>query len=296
MAGQVAPPLVLAGVHLMKRALSLFTCLLPLLICAVALAAPAGQPDPGFGNAGIRTVGFNQPGGNNADTATSMAKAADGRLYLVGPVTVGPFKYKIGITRLSPDGVVDTSFGTNGRVVYAHPAISSLHVFDAAFQASGRLIVVGGADVSGNQSASFVACGFKPDGTIDSTFGNPETPGCRVAQTSFGGQAFSLAIQPNDGRIVMAGMTTINGTGRAILIRLTANGALDTTFDTDGVVVPYPWLVNHHAFNDVTLSPTGEIVAAGWYDTGAFNDDFLVGRFEPTYGQRDIGFGDGFGY
>jgi uncharacterized delta-60 repeat protein len=277
-----------------KRLFSFVFSVSCLLAGQASQAAPAGQLDPTFGAAGIRTIGFNDPAGSKRDDATAMAKGPDGRIYLVGSVNVGQFKEKIGITRLSPDGAIDNSFGVNGRVTYAHPAFESITVLDAAFQSSGRLIVVGSGGAIGNPS--FMACGFKMDGSIDATFGDPQTPGCRQVPTSFVGQASSLAIQPEDGRILMAGLTTTNGLTRGVLIRLTANGGMDNSFDFDGLSVPFDWLPVSNGFNDVTLAPNGDIIAVGFYDAANSNRDFFVARFEKEHGQRDMSFGDGSGY
>jgi uncharacterized delta-60 repeat protein len=277
----------------MKKSLIHLFLLVGLAFVQFAQAAPSGQLDPTFGAAGIRTIGFDNPGGNKDDHATAMARAADGRIYLAGSISVAQAKTSIGITRLSPDGAIDTQFGVNGRATYAHPALATAYILDAAFQASGRLVVVGAGMKTGSTHLGFLACGFKPDGTIDTSFGDLATPGCRIIETSgdSNSYAIAMAIQAN-GRIVMAGQSVVSGLVRATMVRLTGNGKLDESFDFDGVSFPFPGFTTDHAFNDIGLTQDGKLVAAGHNDIGIGNMDFFVARFDQEFGQRDTSFNE----
>ncbi len=257
-------------------------------------AAPAGQLDPTFGIGGLQTVSFNEPSGDRNDQATAMVKAADGRIYLVGPVNIAPFQYATGVTRLTPDGVIDATFGGGtGRRVLTHPNIPNIYVTDAALQSSGSIVIVGGGGPV--QSPRPIACALKADGSFDTTFGSPQTPGCRVVDSAPVGQASGVAIQSN-GRIVMAGQVAVGDTTQGIVVRLTSGGALDTSFDFDGVRTPFDWMGKNNLFNDVALAPNGDIVLAGAYAATPQNWDFFVGRLLPSSGQTDMPFGDGSGY
>jgi uncharacterized delta-60 repeat protein len=96
-------------------------------------------------------------------------------------------------------------------------------------------------------------------GGLDPTFG---TGG--AATVDFGGQdtAFAEAIQP-DGRIIAAGETDAgaNGGFDMAITRLTASGALDSTFGSGGLVKLD--FGNTDTGTAVALQPDGRIVVAG---------------------------------
>src|SRR5262249_7521362 len=100
----------------------------------------------------------------------------------------------------------------------------------AAYQSDGKLVVVGQVE----SGADFVVVRYNSDGTPDSDFGNDGT--VLIDFGEYGATARSVAIDGSD-RIVIAGYsyqyTTTGGYDFAVA-RLTAGGALDTSFDADG--------------------------------------------------------------
>jgi len=70
-----------------------------------------------------------------------------------------------------------------------------------------------------------------------------------------------MAVQP-DGKIVLAGLTAQGDTGDFALARYDNSGALDTDFDTDGLVTTDFSSTADWAFG-VAVQSDGKIVAAG---------------------------------
>lgn len=134
-------------------------------------------------------------------------------------------------------------------------------------------------------AASVAAQDGEPDpGFGDGVFG----PGRVVVPFNLGGDDADIpraAAVDATGRIVVAG--TINDT-RIGVIRLQADGALDTDFGSNGKVT-----IGQAGFDfaaaDVTLQPDGRIVIAGYAHNGS-NRDFLAVRLQPD-GSLDTGFG-----
>jgi uncharacterized delta-60 repeat protein len=147
-----------------------------------------------------------------------------------------------------------------------------------AVQPDGKIVMVGGTFVD------LVMARFNADGTLDRTFGVDG----RVTTNLVTGEqeeALGVAIQP-DGKIVVVGYTgQAVGPSVIALARYTANGALDTTFGTSGIVVTN--LVGR-AFA-VALEPGSDpkIVIAGDNPTA---EDFVVARFNSD-GTPDGTFG-----
>ncbi len=74
-----------------------------------------GNLDKSFSNDGRQTVNFDL-GGVSDDEALAIAPQADGRLVLAGFVQLTDAgNYDYGVARLTPNGSLDPSFGTNGQ-------------------------------------------------------------------------------------------------------------------------------------------------------------------------------------
>ena len=115
---------------------------------------------------------------------------------------------------------------------------------------------------------------FNTDGSLDASF-NPSgpTPGVVVIAGTDGGAAFRVAIQP-DGKIVAAGS---GANSQIMLARLNgADGSLDPTFGTNGVVVKS--LTGGATAKGMALQSDGKIVTAG-VASGGTDGYFAVARF-----------------
>jgi len=105
--------------------------------------------------------------------------------------------------------------------------------------------------------------------------------------------AAAVVVQP-DGKIVTAGQTTVNGQNKIIVTRMTATGAQDPTFGTNGIVTV---AVNGGAGMDsgagLALQPDGKIVIAGLGNQTIYGPQaFAAIRLNPD-GSLDQSFGAG---
>jgi uncharacterized delta-60 repeat protein len=123
------------------------------------------------------------------------------------------------------------------------------------------------------------------EGEKDPSF--PTTVTTDVSGASAADQAKALAVQAN-GRIVVAGSTTGLGLDTAI-VRYTAAGALDSSFDSDGEQV-VPVGAGDDQANGVAIGPDGKIVVAGYVSGTTF--DTTVLSFNPN-GSPDSTFAGG---
>lgn len=257
-------------------------------------AAPPGALDPTFGEGGIQTYGLGQ---GLAEPGTALAKAPDGRLYMVGRVMAGsPLRQGIGFMRLLPNGEKDSTFGNGGRQAYTDELLGNLVVHDAAFQSNGKLIVAGEASTKGAQpEKGMLVCRFNLDGTPDEGFGGIEaSPGCTFAKIADGAVAHALAIQP-DGRIALAGWTYVTGKQRALIARVKTDGTFDASIGGSGFRMPFP--STDSSFRDVEVGPGGgggRLVAVGERTLAGEPDyDVLVAQFTLSDGKLDPAFNPG---
>ncbi len=147
----------------------------------------SGMRDQSFGGDGLVTVEF--PDGNG--TAEGVFVDPDGRILVGGGV--GGAGVRAGLARLTSDGQLDSSFGSNGITVTPAPVHKQIAYskIDEKYVAAGWFHVVGAA-----------VARFNVDGSVDTTFGSSGVKTAATASQST--QANDLAIQ-SDGRIVVVG-------------------------------------------------------------------------------------------
>jgi uncharacterized delta-60 repeat protein len=153
-----------------------------------------GSLDATFAGSGTKRFGY---GGNEA--AHAILVQPDGRIVLVGDG--GPDR-KIAVTRLNSNSSFDDGFGGGGTVWIDFGGVG--YGWAAALQHDGKIVVAG---TRPGDEDDFAIARLQPGGALDTTFG-----GSGKTTVDFGGEdsAFSVALQA-DGRIVVAGDTTIGG-------------------------------------------------------------------------------------
>jgi uncharacterized delta-60 repeat protein len=229
---------------------------------AVARYLSTGAPDTSFGSGGVAALSI-----SNRDFAYTAALQADGSIVLAGEVgddTADPSD--VGVARFTSAGVPDSTFGTGGSVRIDYSGIDESDEAESiAVQADGK-IVVAGFTLSG-VTLDYMVARLTTDGSRDTTFGN----GGHVI-TPFGtGQDFAraLAIQ-SDGAIVVAGSGSSNTVTDFGLVRYLPSGALDTSFDGDGLL-GVDFFGAGDSAEAIAIQPDSRIVAAGVVRNGSAN-------------------------
>jgi uncharacterized delta-60 repeat protein len=250
----------------------------PVISCAADLT---------FDTDGRVTTDF--PGG--PDGATAVAVQSDGKI-----VVAGDAGEDFALVRLNPDGTLDATFGTGGRV-YTDFFLTFDQVNAIVIQPDGKIVVVGSTDVDPATGSDiendFALARYNTDGSLDTTFGI----GGRVT-TDFDGkndEALGVALQP-DGRIVVAGGVGgvggggFSGFADVGLARYSTDGSLDTTFGVGGRVTT-DFGQNFEQATDVAIQSDGKIVAAGSTKSALNSGDgvFAVARYN-TNGSLDTSF------
>jgi uncharacterized delta-60 repeat protein len=252
-----------------------------------------GTPDAGFGKSGRAVAGFHAQG---PEAAAGLFIQGDGKILAVGTssTTSGPAATGFALARFTAAGVLDTTFGSGGRVTVPQATVTGASAHGVA-AAAGKLIVVGttAAPAAGSVSRTdFIAARFNADGTIDTAFG-----GGKVA-TNFAApgdsSASAMVLQP-DGRVVVAGYVIVPGVpGNPVAVGLTRynpDGSVDASFGSGGqAVAGFGNLANvsGYAVTGLALQADGKLVVAGSTGSG----DFALERFTAA-GSLDTAFGSG---
>ncbi|MCX6185471.1 MAG: T9SS type A sorting domain-containing protein [Bacteroidetes bacterium] len=145
-----------------------------------------------------------------------------------------------------------------------------------ALQTDGKIVVAGNfiKIINGNRNSQFAVVRYNTNGSLDNTFG---TNGFVNTDFVYESDASSIALQA-DGKIVVAGYYTNYYSGIAV-VRYNTNGGLDSSFDTDGIVVTS--IRSFSQANSLSIQTDGKIVVAGIYsnDLNNINTGFTVVRY-----------------
>ncbi len=247
---------------------------------ALARYNPNGTLDASFGSGGKVTTPI--ASGTNPDTAQAVAVRADGKIVVAGSSDTGSGTGTgFAVVRYNPNGTLDTSFGSGGKVI---TFFGSGGDYASGLAVQGNKVLVVGETYNSLSARDFALVRYDNNGALDSTFGSGG-----VVKTDFSSGSYDIGnsvVVQEDGNIVVAGHTH----GNFALARYTPSGALDLSFDADGKVTTHFGSGGAFAY-DVAVQEDGKIVAAGYADNGS-NTDFGVARYR-TNGSLDGEFGSG---
>ncbi len=236
--------------HVRRRAGRLFAR--PRLLALEDRIAPAGGAlDPTFGFNGIAT--FSCGDQFSTDKANVAALQADGKIIIAGSAETSgnnPFA----LLRLHPNGSLDTTFGTNGRVVTVETSPGS--VYGLVVQSDGKIVAGGLVFSPTNNLLNLVR--YNTDGSIDLTYGANG-----IVSISVGPGQYASA--PTMGGLIgLPGGKVLAAVGQGssfVLRRFNSDGSLDGSFGGGGVASASVGSTAH--VNRVALQPDGKIIVVG---------------------------------
>lgn len=249
---------------------------------AIARYDSSGALDPALDGDGKLTTVFEMAD----DKPGHLLVQPDEKLIAIGTSGYqqqnGTTVKNVALSRYNSDGSPDATFGNSGKTV----SVFGDHVntiTTAALQADGKIVLANMYAVFADPSYYYEIIRYNADGSLDTAFG---TNG-KVSTNFYAG---CFAFQP-DGKILVAGGGTLEGTNGFILSRYSSNGTLDTSFDTDGhLPVSFGHLASGNA--SVMVQPDGKIIfSGGTYNADLATGTFAAARFNPD-GSPDTSFGD----
>ena len=248
-----------------------------------------GSLDVTFSGGTVTTdFGVDSDGFHINSFATAVAIQANGRIVAAGAVR-GDFA----LVRYETNGALDSTFGSSGTVTtHIGTALQSSQIHAIVIQPNGKIVAAGVVSTLLGSNDTALAR-YNTDGTLDSTFGSGGIVTIDVTGTNDADLANAVALQSN-GQIVAAGGTaTTTATGNTTsfaLVRLNADGTLDGSFGTGGIVTTNFGL---HSFSEATslaVQTNGKLVAGGYADVTG--QDFALIRYQSN-GALDPSFGVG---
>ncbi len=224
---------------------------------ALARFESDGSLDTSFGVNGKVVT----PIGTGSDFGQSVIELSDGKLLMVGYS-----EYVFVLVRYNDDGSLDTTFDGDGKLfagITTYPAAS--YGLSVLQQADDKIVVAGYAKTSGNDDLAIAR--YNPDGSFDTSFSGDGKLTMPIGSSN---ETAAAVVQQADGKLVMGGYSNNAGNVHFALVRLNADGALDTTFSSDGKLVTSVSALNDQAFSVIQQSD-GKLVLAGYGNSGKFN-------------------------
>ncbi|MEZ4731836.1 MAG: hypothetical protein R3E79_32345 [Caldilineaceae bacterium] len=250
----------------------------------------AGVLDATFGNGGHATLDLQDERG---EYASDVVLLADGQLLLFGATRSADAPV---LARFTADGRLDSSFGSNGIALQNVPQLQDYTLRSLVLQPDGKVVLAGSSNLWQTGPNWLTLVRLQADGTLDGTFADDGevllAPGNSVATTA--------ALQA-DGKLLVGGYTSYNKNGAPeawTILRYTADGVLDPSFDGDGQLVTTFGVESSEAqVQALAVQPDGKIVALGqlsfpagsWLESTfasgiiRYNPD---GTLDPTFGNQ----------
>jgi uncharacterized delta-60 repeat protein len=210
------------------------------------------------------------------DIGYDVTVQSDGKILVAGYSNDGSGgSDDFAVARYNADGSPDYSFGDGtGKAVTDFGNGSTDYAYSVTVQADGKIVVVGQSDNGGWND--FAVARYNANGSLDTSFS-----GDGLLVTDIGIDSYdigrSVTVQA-DGKIVVAGYNWNGNDYDFVLVRLNANGTLDTSFNGTGTLVTDIGNGTSDFGRSVSVQTDGKIVVGGQsYDGTSY--DFVVVRY-----------------
>ncbi len=227
-----------------------------------------GSLDTSFGASGKAFVSL----GRQADICQAIALQPDSKILIVGYSGEG-FENDFALARLNPDGTLDTTFGTAGKVI-THIRDGHNCANAVTLQPDGGIILAGFS--SAESGVDFALARYTSTGQLDQAFNESG-----IVITDIGGKADvcqAVTLQ-SDAKIVVAGHSQSGDKFDFAMARYNADGSLDASFCQQGKALTKISNGNDLAYA-AAIQPDGTIVTGGYGWTGQSNN-FTLSQYRP---------------
>lgn len=219
---------------------------------------------------------------NGHDRFFNLVLDAQGDVFTVGvsaPGTDATTDFSTIVAKFTPQGVLDTTFGTNGVFTKNLAAGTNGEVARAiGLQSTGKIVVAATVEHVGATDArdrDVAVMRLEADGTLDTTFGTNGvtildlSPGQLVGTSYLADSVWHLVVQQDDKIVLSCGQVRPGGTDTDFaMVRLLGNGTIDASFGTGGKVLVD---VNNASASprSLTLLADGSLIGAGYMNVAA---------------------------
>jgi len=217
-----------------------------------------GYLDPTLNGVGYETNTFTQ--GNSY--ANVIATNSDGSVIVAGQTTASA-RDNFSLMKMSSAGVLDSTFGTSGRVV-TNMGAKSLITALTIDPVTGAITAVGQAAVANANDGAIAIARYSSTGALDTSFATIGYETITIANAANTGNYVSGVAIQSDGKILISAsrLNLAGTTDSATILRLTSSGAIDNTFGSSGYS-ELAWGAGYNYTFDFAIQSDGKILVAG---------------------------------
>ena len=254
----------------------------------IARVTSAGDLDHSFGRDGFNSIPNIQH--ESADMCDGIVINSKGNLILGGTSKDTLGHNCFAAAQLTPQGLLDTSFGTNGNgtMCYNTSGPGYEEVCHAITLDHNEHIVLAGNSFNTLFNSNFCVTRIIPEGTIDPSFGAGGTVCLPSLAAGLYDGCYSLAIDHLE-RIILGGSTnTSNGVDVIATVRLTHAGDVDTSFGDNGIF--FMGCLINDVCHAIMTDAQGSVFIAGLSEDYQRNTNYIIGKV-TSEGAIDTSFG-----
>ena len=247
---------------------------------------PNGQIDFSFNSTDGPFRGLDDSGGFAISTDVKVIRpAGNGKYFIAGAINDYNDSLVSNIVKINADGSKDNSFTTYPL----NDLIFSGDVTDIAVQSDGKVVMIGDFDEYNNQSKNGIVR-LNANGTIDDSF----DIGAGFSNIGSNVIFFNSIAQQADGKLIITGkLNTYNGTSIGNMLRLNADGSLDTSFNPGA-----PNFFSNEGLNrggEIVIDDSGKIYVGGFGNAWPNSNSKGIVRLNPDGSVDDSFEFSGFG-
>lgn len=248
----------------------------------------AGIIDTMFGVNGT-VSGAIPPSPNDTNFTRINAMAIDNSNNIVAAGTIDYYNFtRYGITRILPNGQIDTTFGNNGYRNGSFYPNQDAQIYAVAIDSSNN-VITGGYTNNDN----YCLARFLPNGQLDTTFGT--NSGYTYQNFYYNGirlysEIRSIILDSSNNVIALCNATKFSsGINRYTLAKFIANGQLDSTFGSSGYITAQVSSFKTESYQHA-MDASKNIYVAGNCGSTNINNYYFITKHLPS-GQIDTTFG-----
>ena len=249
-----------------------------LFLVQFSLFSQDGTLDPSFGNGnGYVITNFGSP----EDMSYATLEQTDGKIVAFG---FSDYGREQSLSRYLPDGSIDNSFGTDGKVTNDFNNEGNFIFYAFINQQSDGKLLTGATNRLPGGTQDFILARYLTNGDLDTTFGNNGT-----VMTHYGEDVLSATALLPDGKILASGWSRVGDSRYVLLTKYLANGDLDTSFGVDGIVATFIHESTTIVFPFV-VQDDGKILVSFRGASGflTFHRYLANGMLDPTFGTNGV--------
>ena len=241
---------------------------------------PDGTPDPSFGSNG--RVVIIPP--NCRATLASMVIDSQDRIIL-GTHEEDGVNTRFGVTRITPEGVQDHTFGRNGQVSITNINYK-LYCYAVDCNKQDQIFAAGYGITNLTDGYDIVVAKLLESGEQDFNFGNQ---GFATYHEAYYTLSSSVKVQ-DDGKILAGGWIGSSMNGYFAVVRFHSDGRPDSSWGTRGYIIT-DFTGRADVMYNLVVQPDSRIIGVGYATVDVNNQELALARYYGN-GSRDPIFGN----